>query len=71
MIMEIVALTEKVFGDMASQSSSLPWPINDIMAYFNQLAMMMGGFDIVALLFLAGLIIGILASMAYVALKII
>jgi hypothetical protein len=32
---------------------------------------MMGGFDIVALLFLAGLTIGILASMAYVALKII
>lgn len=71
MIMEIVALTERVFGDVVSQSSSLPWPINDILAYCTQVASMMGGFDIVALLFLAGLIIGILASMAYVALKII
>lgn len=69
--MEIVALTERVFGDLASQSTSLPWPINDILAYCTQVAAMMGGFDIVALLFLAGLIIGILVSMAYVALKII
>ncbi len=70
MIMEIVALTERAFGEVASESPILPWPISDILAYFNQLTTMMGGFDIVALIFLAGLIIGIVASMAYVALKI-